>query len=238
MTVAIHCNSGIAWQAKRAEYFSAGLKVLGIDHIITDSRIRVADNAILFGTTFWRGIEGCDGNWLLVDRASWGDPEFVSLVWNGHGRRGNHMVPDDRGGRDTPELQPWRTGSRVVLCGQTETYSPNYAQLPDWYSVARATHFRSHPTGENPTGLPRAKDWSDCRLAVTLNSSVAVDAVIAGVPTVTMDEAAMAWDVTSHTPDEVITPDRRPWLEWLSWTQWHWDEIRDGLPIAHLFKEL
>jgi hypothetical protein len=68
---------------------------------------------------------------------------------------------------------------------------------------------------------------------VTLNSSVAVDAILAGVPTVTMDVGAMTWDVTSHHPAEVTKPPRLPWLHWLAWTQWSHDEIREG-KWAHL----
>jgi hypothetical protein len=67
-------------------------------------------------------------------------------------------------------------------------------------------------------------------VAVTLNSSVAVDAVLSGIPAVTMDEAAMAWDVTSHSPEDVVTPARDEWLHWLAWTQWTHDEIRSGVP--------
>ena len=240
MSVAIHCNPGIEWQAKRGDYFSAGLKALGIDHSITSSRTRVADTAILFGTTYWRDIEA-DGKYLLVDRASFGDPEYVQLVWSGHGRRGDHMVPKGKGGRAAliaPETHPWRIGSQVVLCGQAETYSPHYSSLSEWYGEINATHFRKHPVADNPTELPIAKDWSDCHLAITLNSSIGVDAVINGVSTVTMDEASMVWDVTSHDQHFPQYRDRRPWLDWLCWTQWSWDEIRAGKPIRHLFEEL
>ena len=136
-------------------------------------------------------------------------------------------------------LQPWRTGGRVVLCGQTESYSPHYRRLLDWYSgITKATHFRKHPAGMNPTDLPSIKDWDDVGLCVTLNSSIGVESVMRGIPTVTMDESAMAWDVTGHSQDEIVTPERRPWLEWLSWTQWHHDEIEAGKPIKHLFEAL
>jgi hypothetical protein len=86
--------------------------------------------------------------------------------------------------------------------------------------------------------LPLVKTFDDCKVAVTLNSSVGVDAVMSGVPTVTMDEGAMAWDVTGHRPDEIVTPDRTDWLRWLAWTQWNEDEIVAGHPIKHLFEGL
>jgi hypothetical protein len=51
-----------------------------------------------------------------------------------------------------------------------------------------------------------------------------------GIPTVTMDEAAMAWDVTAHAATETTMPDRSAWMHWLAWTQWSYDEIREGTP--------
>lgn len=237
--ITIHAEPNIDWHIRGAARFLEGLYAIGLEARVSSSRVRESEIAILLGTTCWRNIE-TDGRYLLVDRASWGDPEYVSLVWDGHGRRGNHMVPMDLGnrwGRIGCEVQPWRDGQKIVLCGQTETWSPHYRSLTDWYDQVDATHFRGHPAGDNPTGLPRWQTWDDVGLAVTLNSSVAVDAVMAGIPTVTMDGAAMAWDVTAHT-QEIIKPDRRPWLEWLAWTQWHWDEIREGEPIKHLFEAI
>lgn len=238
--ITIHSEPAIQWQIKGALRFQRGLKALGIDASISSSRTRESDIAILLGTTCWRHIE-TDGRYLLVDRASWGDPDYVSLVWDGHGRRGNHMVPDCRSGRwerHGVEMLPWREGRRVILCGQTETWSPHYKDLASWYDQVDATHFRGHPAGDNPTGLPVARDWRDAGLAITLNSSIGVESVMKGIPTVTMDGAAMAWDVTSHDPSVVVTPDRRDWAEWLAWTQWHWDEIEQGLPIKHLFEAI
>ena len=238
-SISIHASPSITWQGAAAVKMQHGLKAIGLDANITQSRTRESDTAILMGTTLWTGVE--DGNYLLVDRASFKDPEFVSLVWNGHGRRGNHMVPEKplgRWERMGVEILPWRNGNRIVLCGQHETWSPHYARCEDWYKTVRATHFRSHPAGDNPTGLPRVSNWDDTALAVTLNSSVGVDAILNGISTATFDEGAMAWDITTHSVRGAARPDRRPWLEWLSWTQWHWDEIEAGKPIKHLFEDM
>jgi hypothetical protein len=122
----------------------------------------------------------------------------------------------------------------VVLCGQHATWSPHWQRPADWYRSVHATHFRQHPAGDNPTGLPETREWTEAGRALTLNSSVGVEAVMSGVPTVTQDEGAMAWSVTSHDPAESITPDRTDWLHWLAWTQWSWTEIAEGKPWAHL----
>jgi len=235
----IHCNPGVPWQPVRAAYFAEGFRAIGLPYRITDSSTRLDDGfPVLLGTTFWRAIENDGGEYLLVDRCSFGDTErFVSLVWNGHGRRGDHRVPTEAPAsrweiHGVPVL-PWKFGAKTVLCGQMETYSPHWRSLEEWYASVRATHFRPHPAGENPTGLPIATDFDDCRAALVLNSSVGVAAVLAGTPTITMDEGAMAWPVTGHTPADVCTQGREAWCHWLAWTQWADDEIREGIPWAY-----
>lgn len=228
--IAIHHEPSIAWQRERVKQFSAGLNALGLDHEVTSSRTRIADRAILFGTTFFRAIED-DQPWLLVDRASIGDPDYVSLVWNGHGRRGDHRVPNVVDGARWNalgvELQPQAAPfSDVVICGQTETYSPHWVRIEDWYgSIVGATHFRPHPAGTNPTNLPIKHGW-DANFHV-LNSSIAVEAAIRGLPLVVHDEGCMAHGVRN----------REEWAHWLAWTQWNWNEIEAGKPIAHIFEE-
>ena len=181
------------------------------------------------------------GVFLLVVRCSFGDTDhWVSLVRNGHGRRGDHRVPAgapaSRWERHAQPVEAWHNGPRTVLCGQHDAWSPHYATPDAWYEDVRsaATHFRRHPQADNPTGLPDTRGWNGVGQAITLNSSVAIAAVLAGVPTVTMDEGAMAWDVTGHAPGEIIKPPRLPWLHWLAWTQWSHDEVEEGKPWAHL----
>jgi hypothetical protein len=232
--VVIHCEPRIQWQPKRAAYFAEGFKRRGIPCRTTNSPLRLnGDTPLLLGTTRWRGVERDGGEYLLVDRCSFGDTEkYVSLVWNGHGRRGMHCVPDVVDGSRWESmgmtLEPWKPrGSRIVLCGQTETYSPNYPTLHNWYDSVAATHFRAHPSGMNSTRLPPATDFEDA-VAVTLNSSIGVKCVIEGIPTVTMDEGSMAWDVTGHNLNDIRFPDRTLWAHRLAWTQWSDDEIREG----------
>ena len=245
----IHADPRIAWHLDVAPRAAAGLRRCGMDVAITRSRERLDGGLpILLGTTLWRAIEST-GPFLLVDRCSYGDPgRFVSLVRDGHGRRGDHRTPQVRDGsrweRHAVAVQPWHAdhGTRRILCGQTETYSPHHARPEDWYDHvgAACTHFRPHPAAAGlarpcaATGLPVTRTWDDARAVVTLNSSVAVESVLAGIPTVTMDEAAMAWDVTGREPGDERTPERTEWLHWLAWTQWTHDEIEEGIPWPRL----
>jgi hypothetical protein len=230
-SVAIHYNPAVKWQAQRVSNFADGLRNIGVTHKVTTQNYRVSDVAILFGTTYWRRIED-DQPWMLVDRASVGDPEYVSLVWNGHGRRGDHMVPANHNGsrwKDLGvELQPASPAfPDTVICGQTEPYSPDWKNMYSWYnSIVGATHFRPHPAAGNPTALPIKRGW-DANFHV-LNSSVGVEAAIRGCPLVVHDEGCMAHGIQ----------DRQDWANWLAWTQWSWDEIRQGKPIQHLFEAI
>lgn len=234
-SVVIYANPGIPWHVKRGNFFLEGFRKIGIPAHVTSDRFRHAEGLpVLLGTNHWKAVER-DGDYLLVDRCSFGDTEkFVQLVRNGHGRRGDHRVPQDYGAsrweRHGVDLVPWNQGyDRIVLCGQVETFSPHYASLDSWYASVKATHFRPHPASVNTTRLPATLSL-DNAMAVTLNSSIAVQAVMQGIPTVTMDEGAMAWDVTGHKPGEFRTPDRLPWCHWLAWTQWSDDEVKEGAP--------
>jgi hypothetical protein len=72
-------------------------------------------------------------------------------------------------------------------------------------------------------------DLSGAAIVVTWNSNSGLDAVINGVPTVTMDKGAMAWDVTGHSLGEVPpTPDRTAWCHALAWKQWSKGEMVSG----------
>ena len=207
-----------------------GLRRLGLDAYSTQNRQRETDRAVLLGTTLWRDVEA-SGEFLLVDRAGWGDPDYVQLVWNGRGRRGDHRVPEghgpDRAWLTLPEPMPMRSGEKIVLCGQCESNSPDWT-LEGFYGAPHgATHFRPHPAAGNPTALPMWRSFDDVGKLVTLNSTVAIEALLKGVPVVAYDAGSLAYGVT----------DREEWLAWLAWTQWAWDEIAEGGPISHLFED-
>lgn len=230
--ITIHCQPKIGWQGPFAEKLARGLDKLGHRYVITAERMRINDGpAVLLGTSLWRGVE-ITGNYLLVDRCSFGDTnKQVSLVWNGHGRRGDHKVPQGYDGsrweKHSVPLKPWKIGTKRVLCGQTESYCDR--SLGDWYRSVDATHFRRHPAGENHTGLPEWDSFDDCEL-ITLNSSIAVQGFIEGVKTEVHDEGGMAYGY------ECADEGRLRLMNWLAWTQWTHDEIADGKPIAHLFE--
>jgi len=246
--VIIHVHPGVAWQVRILGPLTHGLWKAGLTFRLTASRTRIDGGMpILLGTTFWNDVEP-GGPFILVDRCSFGDPDrWVTLVRDGHGRRGDHRVPSGRDGsrweRVGTTIEPWSNGKgAVVLCGQCRTWSPIYRTVSAWYEdvVESCTHFRRHPAARamaspsSVSALPVLESWDSVGRMVTLNSSIAVDAVLRGIPTVAMDEGSMAWEVTGRHPGDIRTFDRKEWLHWLAWTQWHWDEIGQGAPLGRL----
>lgn len=162
-------------------------------------------------------------------------------------------------------MLPWRDGGRyALLIGQVPGDSALY-HLPTGFDAwARtmtdalrlrkyAVRYRPHPfvrksrdsfcphgaeysgTMGNDQGPSLADDLADAALCVTYNSTSGVEAVLAGIPTVTMDEGAMAWPMTAHDcAAPAVRPDRDAWAHDLAWTQWTLEELASGDVWAHL----
>ena len=105
--------------------------------------------------------------------------------------------------------------------------------------------FRAHPlspedykikyTQKSPRHMPLHGDLKGAAFCVTFNSNVGVEAVLAGIPTITMDEGAIATDVTSHSIyNPYVYPNRWQWAYDLAYKQWTIQEIRSGTAWDHL----
>lgn len=201
---------------------------------------------------------------LVMERGHVGDRMvFTSCGWNGLGRRGTYPTAPDGGARWNKHfgylMQPWKVGGRyALLIGQVPSDSALYNLEPGFEKWAQVmtdilisrrytVRFRPHPYvvrhgdnfcpkhAEHSTTPYLAEDLIKAALCVTYNSTSGVESVLAGVPTVTMDEGAMAWPVTSHSfLDPLVRPDRTAWAHDLAWTQWTVDEIASGDAWAHL----
>jgi hypothetical protein len=181
---------------------------------------------------------------------------WSSLAWDGLNGRGIHAEGPLRA---VPYLEPWR-GARegyALILGQVPTdwavklalkglsyadwleelvlelelrgYVPRYRPHPEIY-MADATRTRSQ--------LPLLEELAGARIAVTLNSTAAIDAVCAGVPTVVKDRrGCMAGAVSSEYGGRWLAeepPHRRAWANKLARMQWSLDELSNGLAWSTL----
>lgn len=72
------------------------------------------------------------------------------------------------------------------------------------------------------------QELEGARIAVTLNSTSAIEAVCMGVPTIVYDRGCMAWAVSSEFGSFAEPSNRRAWVNRLVRLQWSMDELGDG----------
>jgi hypothetical protein len=154
------------------------------------------------------------------------------------------------------DMQPWRVGDcrtvegssgYALILGQVQADAAcKNVNLPYQYRAwthflrRRGYHvrFRQHPKAmAQMNGVERAiytrgtlaEDLAGAKFTVSWNSNSSVDSVLAGVPSVTFDQGAMAYAVTSHDLDNPVTmPSRTEWAAQLAWCQWQPSELADG----------
>jgi hypothetical protein len=171
-----------------------------------------------------------------------------SLSWDGSGL---HAVAPER---PEPPLEAWRgrTGSYALLLGQVPfdwavrvaLEGEHYGQ---WLSETRSAvtrltglpvRVREHPelaclkpTPGNRRRPTLREELEGARIAVTLNSTSAVEAVCMGVPTVVLDRrGCMASSVSAEFggPWHIEPANRRAWVNRLARLQWTLAELESG----------
>jgi hypothetical protein len=259
-----HNRDGSALQCCRC--FAEGLARHGVAHFLAELGMcrRDCDVAVCWGA---RSAERLAHRpYVLLENGYLGkegaDP-YRSVGINGLGGRadyGNRGMPPDRWRALGIEVAPWRAGDGcVIVCGQvlTDRSHTPWVDITTWYRrtvevVARLGRgpvlFRPHPrcraSAETPpvpgvpiSCLPLAEDLARARCLVTFNSTVGVDAAVAGVPLIACDEGSMAYAVAGHDPAEAgdpPRPDRTQWGYDLAYAQWRQVEIAAGEAWAHL----
>lgn len=178
--------------------------------------------------------------------------EWLSLAWDGLNGRGRHGVGPER-----PEvpLAPWRANGDgyALILGQVptdwavrvafRTVSSAHA-YEEWLgSVVHELERRGYPVRYRPhpevymqnlnvtrAQRPLLEELAGARIAVTLNSTAAIDAICAGVPTVIYDRrGSMARAMASKFDHYEEPPNRRAWIQSLARMQWHMSELESGL---------
>lgn len=216
------------------------------------------DLAVMWSHNHGRVIEAqrdAGADYLVMECGYVGDRyEYNSLGFNGLNGRADFLngdVPGDRWAAHADLMRPWRKGGDyIVIMGQV----PGDAALAGmdvgrWVGGVAKTlraryslpvYFRPHPNaGQDGPSDVLTGSLADCleraRLVVTFNSNAGVDAVLAGVTTVAMDQGSMAWNVALHEPLLASHhPDRTGWAHRLAYCQWTQAELADGTAWAHL----
>lgn len=235
-----------------------GLAACGVDAEVSLGAVgKGTTHVACWGWHQGRALREAGYEVLVMERGYVGDRfAWTSLGWNGLNGRADFpiVLPTHK----PPDVKPWRRdGSYVLLLGQVPgDASLQGRDLSYWYAQVAGearkaygipVHFRAHPlaarrggskavAGTMPSAGSLDEDLAGAAMAITWNSNSAVDAVLAGVPTVAMDEGSMAWEVTAHKVGDTVMPDRAEWLQRLVDYQWTLDEIRSGAAVRPLLE--
>ena len=250
MKVVIHAN-GIEWQRRYTRHAVAGLKRHGIRATITNSPTQQkCDLSILMGPNAWQRIEKTNQPYLMFNRKFVGNaPQVVhencAISWNGFNGYGtfcvNEIDPTRLGKYLTEEeILPWKgEGLNTIYCEQSNVgRSTTFSNLQRYYHHVKENArggvvFRNKPVGENNishTGVVSSLLEHSPKVVANLNSTISLDALVAGIPVVSLDRGDPAFAITGHTLDEnpVKSPNRLEFFQYLAHCQWHETEIQSG----------
>jgi hypothetical protein len=206
------CDLLVLWGVLRQDWIEEQKRAGG--------QVCILERAYLGSVHDWASVSFGGG---LAGRAEWRVPPNDPSRW---GRHFAHV------------MQPWRQrpDGYALVCGQVPSDMAVAAVNIDAFCCAARdklqaqgfwARYRPHPNVEEPPHSLE-DDLADARCVVTFNSTIGVDAVLAGVPTVAMDRGSMAWEVAGHELAMPPTPDRTAWAHRLAWCQWSAAEMASG----------
>jgi hypothetical protein len=187
-----------------------------------------------------------------------GENNYYALGWGGINGRAdfrNQNSPEDRALKLGVKPRPWKTGSKILLCGQVPwdasvDFTDHIAWLNETANVLkmlsqRKVVFRPHPLAKlNPIpgceysfGRPIGDDLEDCHAVVTFNSNSGVNAVLEGIPVFAFDMGSMVYSIANKTLSQIVNPllqDRTQWLNDIAYAQWTPEEMRSGEAWEHI----
>lgn len=241
-----------------------GFRRHGIEpEVVRPGQARECDLSVCWGVKK-RGEMASGRRSLVLERGYVGDRKaWTSVGYDGLNGRADFMNEDCGPSRwnnlFAQHMQPWRRkAGYALLVGQVPgDASIRGVDIAGWYASAARTLrargfdvvFRPHPLDPRPLRqlqcaqvsdpMKRSleKDLAGASRVVTWNSNTAVDAVLAGIPTIACDAGSMAWPIAGH--DVLYDPPmpergREIWARNIAYTQWSLEEITNGDAWDHL----
>jgi hypothetical protein len=242
MKAIIHA-SPIRWQQRYLKFFANGFAKHGISsEWVSYDKPKNGDIHVLLGPNYWKNCEriysDTNTDFLQVNRKFLGDVnDDVTISWNGFNGRGQFCVdqidPHVAGAALRKlTLLPWKSANpnrRALILGQADLgRCTEWKTLDAWYHDVKIGYdipyvFRKWPGDRNLQA-----DVARTLFSVTLNSTVAIETLILGHPTVAHDEGSpvFAW----CNPQFMLTePPRLNIIGYLAMCDYHHTDIELGL---------
>lgn len=185
-------------------------------------------------------------DFYYADHAYFGRGRYFRVTKNAYHHDGTGAVPVvGRFAKATGKVvQPWRkTGSHVLICPQSSIYfSLHGIDADQWLEDVKA-ELRQHTDREirvrwKASRTPIQPDLDDAWAVVVFSSAAALDALIAGVPIVTLAPFAcsrrMGLTDLSQIESPIYPDGREHFLEVLANNQWSMAEMIRGMAWTHL----
>ncbi len=92
--------------------------------------------------------------------------------------------------------------------------------------------------------VPWSEDLDGAWCTVTYTSGLAIDSVLAGIPTIACDEGNFAWGISSNVFEDIENPHKasskeiKTWLNYLAGCQWSVDEMCNGVAWHYLYRQI
>lgn len=131
-------------------------------------------------------------------------------------------------------VTPWRKGGRKVLVATTESSYWTMHGIDGWLDktlvALRECTDRPVVVRHKSSRTPFVADLSDAHCLVAHGSNAAVEAVVLGCPVIVDKSSAASLVGRTELSDveNVIYPDREPWLRSLAYSQFTEDEMISG----------
>jgi len=223
----VECDLAVCW-GFRLKYIQYNQKRLNADYLILE-RGYVGDR-FAYSSCGFNGLNGrADFSYAPTEKLrleEYFNDEFITLNKT---EKKHILVIGQLFGDASVEhvnIREWEKETIAVL-------SKLYPQIPIIYRPhpIEIKHGIQHTYvgATNSKNKKLADDLQEAIVCVTFNSTSAVEAVLADVPTISCDAGSMAYDITSH---ELTTygasPNRREWAEKLVWKQFSIQEFQSG----------
>lgn len=175
--------------------------------------------------------------------------EYFQNVKHSHGRFKHFGI----------DIKPWQQGgNKILLAGMSEKAAKAEGFRPEqWEKAAvdvvfrstnKTIHYRPKPNWSRATrirgtvhqgDLPLQAAFKDCHAVMTHHSNIAVDAILAGIPTFCESGVAsvMSLQDLSKIDEPWYPEEREQWAADIAWTQFSVEEMATGFPWRHLKNE-
>lgn len=215
----VHYNPRLQHQVDHAEAFRA----CGFD--TTPLPTGEADVHVISGPWFAYQQWHSHPRVLMIDRAWWGDPQYISIGWlNPDGSR---RFASGTKQRPIPFYEAWKV--RDWSCLILADYGQDVADI--YYAACqRFGHvtIRKHPADEVPI-IPLTSALRLHDVAICTSGSAGFEAIMQGVPTICLNPKNEIAPVCAASLDaELYRGDRAEWLHDMSYKQWPLAEIGEA----------